>query len=652
MYRFIQNHGKKLMAVFTAVLMITMALPSATNFAGGNSDVIGKLDNEKLHQPEFLRAYNAWELLIRTPFTTREQPQRADISLVQALLPPQAIAQIREHPILFLLLQKEAQRMGIGVSPDMLNGWIANVPSLKTGDPDRDDDLRAALMQLILVQQAYNRAAGAVKVSEPLIDLHLAGARQSITLTATEFTTAQYTGKVPPISAEQLKAQFEQYAKVIRGNVDASNPFGFGYKYPDRVKLQYIGLSRTAVRKFVQENSAPGKPKDPYEWEVEAQKYYRQHQTQYLTTRPAPTTASTRPEPSVPTTKPFADVRQQIIDQLINEETDKKMAQIQERITGTLAGDWVAYQSATATTMPSTLPATTFGVPYNSVEYLQKVATFIQSTYGVLPAVQSIADHWLTIEDLARLPGISKATRSHPVQPMPMPIYLVSMSAAFVSEANRNHPDVIETFEPTRPMTDGDTVYIARISATDPSHMPASMAEVETQVRQDAITKAAYDLARADAAKLLEHAKQSDLKSAAAGRSLVTIGPLSREPGPSVPGLAISGPSVNDFLQKAFKLLTTPTSRPAGKPIDLVELQRDNRVLVAELTSVQALWNEQTREMEEAQVAEQLQREFQQRFSQEWFNYNAVASRLKFVPEGGTAPQMPTAPPEPVAPVF
>jgi hypothetical protein len=300
------------------------------------------------------------------------------------------------------------------------------------------------------------------------------------------------------------------------------------------------------------------------------------------------------------------------------------------------------------------LPKTGLGVAYDSVDYLQKLALQIQSSLGVLPVVQSIGDRWLNAEDLQKLPGIGQAVRPHQVQALPMPIYLIGMTAPFVQEKNRNHPDVLQVLEPTRPMRDAsETVYIARVSAADPSHKPATLAEVDSQVRTDVITAAAYELARADAAAMLKQAKESDLKSAAGNKTLIKVGPLTREPGPTIPGLTLQATPANDFLAKAFKLLNVSSTKPAGKPTDLIELPRDGRILVAELGDVQAMWNAQTRSMEEAQIVQEVEREFQQRFSQEWYNYDAVASRLKFVPEGDVSPKdRPARAPEPAPPKF
>src|SRR5688500_11760289 len=143
MYRFIQRHGKKIMAVFAAFLMISMALPAAFNQSGGGpgSEIVGKVGDEKIKAADVYRAHQVWELPTgpALPGMRQHQPQR---SIAESFLPPAAAQQIQEHPIMFLLLPREAERMGVTVSNDQLNGMIENIPTLKTGNPDRDDALR------------------------------------------------------------------------------------------------------------------------------------------------------------------------------------------------------------------------------------------------------------------------------------------------------------------------------------------------------------------------------------------------------------------------------------------------------------------------------------------------------------------------------
>jgi hypothetical protein len=87
------------------------------------------------------------------------------------------------------------------------------------------------------------------------------------------------------------------------------------------------------------------------------------------------------------------------------------------------------------------------------------------------------------------------------------------------------------------------------------------------------------------------------------------------------------------------------------KPIDLIELPRDGRVLVAQLGDVQAMWTERSIPMEQTQIQRALEMGLMRDFIQSWFNYDSVVARLNFVPEGnaedlqgGTAPAQPPPP--------
>src|SRR3954470_13147521 len=184
---------------------------------------------------------------------------------------------------------------------------MTNIPGLMTPDPDRNDRVRRALAELLLVRQASLRAASAVKVSQPMVQRQLAESGQSLTVDVADFTTAKYMDKAqsPPPTAEQLKTQFEKYGEEIKGSPTESNPFGFGYKYPHRVKLQYIAIPKSDVRKSVEAT------RSAYQWEVDSRIYYRQHQDQY---KSAPTTQAEQSfnlsSPTTrATTKPFEQVK-------------------------------------------------------------------------------------------------------------------------------------------------------------------------------------------------------------------------------------------------------------------------------------------------------------------------------------------------------
>jgi hypothetical protein len=674
MYRLIQKYGKVLLAVFSAVLMVTFMLPAATRYGGSRNPVVGRLaDGEKLHSIEAYNATQAWELLnrLRDP----QDPQGRPVSL---LLGPTAFQQIHEHPVMFLLLQKEADRMGISVSNDQIQTAIANTPWLNTSNPDQNESIQRAIAQLMLVRQAYNRAASAIKVSEPMLKHDLATMGQTITLSAIDFTTAKYRDKVPAPNADQIKKQFEQFADTVRGQVTDANPFGFGYKYPDRVKLQYIAIPRAEVRRAVEAS------KDAYTWEVESNKYYLQHPNEFAnapTSKPA--NFSLDAPASQPAIKPFAQVKDQIKNRLIDQEVTRKAQQVQERITSQLAADWTAYRAAAGTaTQPTTAPSTSLGVPYNSFDYLKKLQESVQKQTGVLPTVMNVGDNWQTQDDLAKLQGIGTATITSAARPMTMPVYVTMLTAPFLNAENRSQTGVLQLMEPTRPMNDSaETVYIARVTAAETAHKPASLAEVEKQVVDDVKTKLAYEQAKADAQKLLDQARQQgDLNKAAGGQGVIKVGPLTNRQDQPIPALVLTGDASTRFTEQAFKLLSAPpttapsaqaaastapttgsvassTTKPAGPArIGLVELPHEGRVLVAQLGDVQAMWNDRTLPMEQAQLAAMMKQEDESRFNREWFTWEAVTSRLGYVEEAGQQHSRdggaPSAPPPPQAPIF
>jgi hypothetical protein len=679
MYRFIQKHGKKLMAVFAAFLMVSFAASGmlTPGGAGGHNPLVGRIvaggDDEKIYGQDVFIARQDWQVLTRV---TDGRGRR-----LSAMLGPEIEAEITRRPVLFLLLQKEAAQLGVTVTQDTLQSWLQNTPGLLTADAERNEQITRAVRSLLLVINSAQRAASVVKISDPMVDHQLAQVQQSITLNLVDFTTARYIdqAKAAEPTPEQVKAHFENYADTIAGDASEANPFGFGYKYPDRVKIQYVVVPKADVRKSVEAS------KSAYDWEVEARKHYIQNQAQFRNEA-----ASTKPTQSFdlatpatkPTTKPYEEVQKDIKDQLIEQETERRMQTIQDRLVSTLGADWVAYRNAVgataeATTQASTAPAnaaapqSSQGVSYASFEYLQKLAQQIQANkqLGVLPTAVSIADRWLTLDDLNKLPGVGQAN----LNGVPMGSYVMSTALPFVPEAQRKEGGWLRVMEPTRPMVDAnDSVYIVRLSAADPSHKPASLAEVEQQVRADLLTARAYELAKADATKLLEQARQAGLKEAAAGRPIVTAGPLTNRQGQVVPSMALTGAASDRFINRAFKILSTAsaaTTKPAApapstaaattqdggtaqpKPLELIELPRDGRVLVAELGDVQAMWTERSLPMEQAQIHRALGMQLMQRFIPAWFNYDSVVARVNFVPEAnaellesGTAPQQPLPP--------
>jgi hypothetical protein len=667
MYRFIQKNNKKLLAVFAAFLMIVFILPSTMNQmgGGGGDPVLAKIGDEELHASAFQQAEQEWRMLSelragpqtrfsgggRLPFTyLLGWNEMSEFELMQGA-PPVPVRAITANPRMYLLLQREAQRMGIGIAEDRVNDILVNeLAGMQPPDKQSLERLRQAIANFMLVQVGFERASSVIKVSEPAVRHELARRMQNVTVNAVEIPAAAYAEKLPAPTTQQLQSQFDKY-KDVDPQVTKDNPFGFGYRYPNRVKLQYITVPREDVRKMVEAS------KSEYEWEVEAQKYYLQNQSQFPTTQSSeaeapfslagPTTASTRSsttQAARPTTRPFAEVKDDAKSRVLIPEVERRANEIQTRINALMAADYLPFRNAqpigsAGTTQPATgtataaAPKSSQGVPFGSYEYLQRLAQTIQRDFKVLPTVAAFDDKLRDAKDLATLERIGSATESE--TGASFADYASTAAEAFLPAERRDDAAALSLYEPSRVLRDiGNNAFIFRLTAADPAHAPASVAEVADAVRNDVIAAAAFDQAKADATKLLDQAKQSGIRQAAqsAQKGVLTVGPFPSDVRGKLPGLEFKDDgSTAPFAAGAFDLLAAPAPRDGAKPMGLIEVAKEGKVFVAELADVQQR-TQMTRSGDSpaAEIERGMLNELERGFEINWYNFDDVKKRLNY----------------------
>jgi hypothetical protein len=657
MYRFIQKNKKKLLAVFAAFLMVVFILPTTMNQMGGGADpVLAKIgDDVELHASEFQQAEQEWRMLSELragpqtrfgggalPFTYRlGWNEMSEFQLMQGA-PPYPVGAITQNPRMYLLLQREAQQMGIGIAEDRVNDIMVNeLAGIQPPDKQSIERLRRAIANFLLVQVGFERASSVIKVSQPIVRHELARRMQNVTVNVIEIPAAPYAEKLPAPTTQQLQAQFDKYKDVDPQVVPKENPFGFGYRYPNRVKLQYITVPREDVRKMVEAS------KSEYEWEVEAQKYYLQNQSQFPTTQASdadapfslagPTTAVTRSsttQAARSTTRPFAEVKEDAKSRVLLPEVERRATEIQNRIAATMAADYVTFRNAAGgATQPATAPKSSQGVAYNSYEYMQRLAQAIQRDFKVLPTVAAFDDKLRDTKELATLERIGAATESD--TGASFADYVTNAAEPFLPAERREDPTALSLFEPSRVLRDiGNNIYLVRLTAADPAHAPASIAEVADAVRNDVVAAAAFEQAKADAMKLLEQARQSGLKQAAqsAQKNVLTVGPFPSDIRGKLPGLELKDEaSTSVFAAGAFDLLSTPAPRQGAQPVGLIEVAKEGKVFVAELANVQP---RQQMSRSGASPAADIERgmhsELERGFEMHWYNFENVKERLNY----------------------
>src|SRR5829696_8062899 len=214
MYTFIKKNQKKFLAVFAAFLMVAFIadIGFRRNAGTQGNPVLGKIGDEALHAAEFRDAEQEWKILTELRSAQGGGGRFGAIPLAYRL-GPFAVGEIQQHPRLFLLLQREAQRMGIGVNPDRVNDVMVNdVQGPLPTDKASTERIRRAIASLLLVEGAFERAASVVKVSEPAVKHELAQRSQNLTVNAVEFPAAAYAEKLPAPTPQQIEAQFQKFA--------------------------------------------------------------------------------------------------------------------------------------------------------------------------------------------------------------------------------------------------------------------------------------------------------------------------------------------------------------------------------------------------------------------------------------------------------
>ncbi len=144
-----------------------------------------------------------------------------------ALLSQEAVQLINHEPDTFLLLQKEAIRMGLAPSADRVEELMNNQITLDSkSSPEDVYATRQAFSAIVLVRAGYERASSVLKVTAPEKQYQAAMMGQKIKLSYLAFDVAEFKPAVPAATTEQLKAQFDKYANVLADQPSETNPFG------------------------------------------------------------------------------------------------------------------------------------------------------------------------------------------------------------------------------------------------------------------------------------------------------------------------------------------------------------------------------------------------------------------------------------------
>lgn len=443
MFRFLRKYNKYILAVFGTLLLITFLVPYAiTRIGQANTNrgfkwatIVGPDGEETLKS------------------TVRDQA-RTELQYLQNDRLPVRSFGIMDDAVHWYLLVREAEEAIGNIAPASLGQFPTSNPDL--GFSARTNAKLAAvntLMQLHLDGTPFSLSG---KESGRLSDRrikHLAKEKHHRVLTQMVMIKAAAPEQAETFSDTVLQEQLDKYADKLPGEGD----MGFGYRLPNRLKLEWLEVSVDSVKEMIKASDALNPVAQRKHW---LKKYL-----------------------IFGTPQANAKVPQDVYDDLLLSLTQAKLKEISR----------FGYNQLRRKQRNLDKKDGAFVLPedWQGLNFVD-LAVNIQNDFGVtLPAYHAAGSSWLWTEEIKDLKGIGQATTSR-FGEIPMALsYLV----ASVREFNPESTVPIQSQIAGPPLNDfNGSVYFFRITAVDPSRPPHSLDEVKEAVIADLGRILEYDL--------------------------------------------------------------------------------------------------------------------------------------------------------------
>jgi hypothetical protein len=234
----------------------------------------------------------------------------------------------------WILLTKEAESAGIRVPTADVGSLLGRIiPQIFRGQSYQavmggiigrfrasEQSILETFSKLLAVLQYAQTICSIEDVTLPQLTHMASQGGDTLNAEVVQIPARAFVDKQTAPAEDALKAQFEKYKGSFPGTVTQDNPFGFGYKLPDRIQIEYIALKLKDVAGIVQ---APT--------QEEAEQFYRQNR-QRLFTQEVPSDPNDPNSPKTQRVTSYAEVADTILDQLRKQRITAKAEQILEEV--------------------------------------------------------------------------------------------------------------------------------------------------------------------------------------------------------------------------------------------------------------------------------------------------------------------------------
>ncbi len=236
--------------------------------------------------------------------------------------------------IYWLLLSKEAEQAGIRVSQDGAGEQLAKaIPQLFNGATYQqlmgsligrqgisEQEALAAFSKLLSVLEYGRMITLSENVTTAEMMYAVSWESEAIDFNVVKINSAAFVESQEEPTEKEISAHFAKYKKYFDGSTSDENPYGFGYKQPDMLRLEYIALKVDDVSKTV---LAPT--------QEEMEEYYQRYRSQ-LFTEQIPSDPNDPNSQATERVKSYAEVAGDISNGILQRKTGMEVGRILQKV--------------------------------------------------------------------------------------------------------------------------------------------------------------------------------------------------------------------------------------------------------------------------------------------------------------------------------
>ncbi|MHC4069623.1 MAG: hypothetical protein ACYS18_07760 [Planctomycetota bacterium] len=240
----------------------------------------------------------------------------------------------------WLLLKKEAELVGIAIPKEQAKNILTNtIPQLAQGitysqlissimnqQGIAEDEILGIFGNLLAVLEYARAVCGSEDITNSQIMYNISRENELVDVELVRLNSSVFADAQNQPDREQLINHFDKYKEYFSGDLSEENPYGFGYKLPDRISLEYIIVKLDDISKIVTKPT-----------QEDTENYYQKNREKF--TVEVPQDPNDPNSPAITRIRSYAEVANILSSQLLQNKIRSKAEMIlQEAKTLTEAG--------------------------------------------------------------------------------------------------------------------------------------------------------------------------------------------------------------------------------------------------------------------------------------------------------------------------